>query len=296
MGTKISTFYTLFEKMTSVPNDGVIYSTSERLAEQGVTVAKQLKGYSRIFILLKNHGSAFKDRLGIIRIRPRVYARIRSKNATRFTPVPGSSDVMTFIPRRDITKTKRTEVTVTKEKLRRYILVVYDPVKHEFQRRTLSRLFHRTPLIRIKPGIVLLPQIRTKRVRQYVPALFRPSEFLSRLVELSGSVEYAPRLELIGSDTHRLISHLVQSQFENRAKRIICSCRGLFQELKSVNSDACKSPHFKKSFQRLRTQLRLLRKQAQFFNNEFGIDLTPFVNRVASAVTRVRNRLHICDV
>ncbi|MFX1405296.1 MAG: hypothetical protein ACFE9D_12630 [Promethearchaeota archaeon] len=281
--------------MTSVPKDGVIYSTSERLAEQGATAAQQLKGYSRIFILLKNSVAAFQNQPGIIQLRPKVYARIRSNNATRFTPVRGSSDVLIFIPRRDITKTKRTEVTVTKEKLRRYILVVYDPVKHEFQRRKLSRLFHRTPLIRIKPGIVLLPQIRTKRVRQYVPALFRPSEFLSRLVDLSESVEYAPRLELIGSDTHRLISQLVQSQFENRAKRIINGCRALFQELKSINNDACISTQFKKSFQRLRTQLRLLRKQAQFFNNEFGIDLTPFVNRVASAVTRVRNRLHICD-
>jgi hypothetical protein len=281
--------------MTSVSKDGVIYSTSERLAELGVVGPKLLKGYSRIFIRLKNDIAAFQNRPDIIQLRPRVFARIQSKNSTRLPPIQGSSSVLTFIPRRDITKTGRTDLTTTREEQRRYLLVTFDPVKHKHQRRVLSRIYHRTPMIRIKPGIVLLPQIRTKRVRRYVPALLRPSEFLSRLVELCGTVEYFPRLELVSSHADQMISQFIHSQFETRAQRIVNCCRNLFHELKSMTGAPGKSSQTWKTFLRLRSQLRLLRKQAHFFNNEFGLDLYHFVNRVASAVTRVRNKLNICD-
>jgi hypothetical protein len=128
-----------------------------------------------------------------------------------------------------------------------------------------------------------------------MPVLLRPGEFLSRLVEISKSVEFAPRLELIGSDSNLVITQLVQSQFETREQRIVDKARALYQELKSKTDSSCGSPNLKKSFLRLRSQLRLLRKQVQFFQNEFGLDLTTHVNRVASAVTRVRHRLNICD-
>jgi len=281
--------------MTSIPEDGVICSTSENLAELRPETARLLKGFSKIFIARKSEKKLPPIQSGIVRLRPGLYAQQRQKKTNPFIPVLDNSDVLTFIPRREITQLVKNDPSTPKESLRRYILVLFHPPKNEFQRRTFSRLVHRTPLIRIRPGIILLPQIRTKRVRLYSPALLRPSQFISQIIELGAPVWYAPRLELIGESADDVISELVRAHLEKRAQRIVDSCRLLFKELTNCSGDNTQAKMFKKPFLRLRSKLHLLRKQSQFFQNEFGINITTLVNRVASAITRVHHKLKICD-
>ncbi|MFX1576505.1 MAG: hypothetical protein ACFFCF_04985 [Promethearchaeota archaeon] len=231
----------------------------------------------------------------IVCLRSGLYAQRRRKKSDPFIPYLENSNILTFVPRREITRISKTSSKVFQKNMRRFLLVFFAPLKNDFQRRKLSRCIQRTPLIRIRPGLFLLPQIRTKRVRQYSPALLRPAEFMSRLLELGTPVWYAPRLELVGTANETVIPQLVRSHLQKRAQGIVRRCRKVYFEIKNASSQANKIKRFKQPFLELRLQLRLLRKQSQFFQNEFGIDITDIVGRVASAVTRVRHQLDICD-
>ncbi|MFX1510390.1 MAG: hypothetical protein ACFFBR_08815 [Promethearchaeota archaeon] len=280
--------------MTSIPKDGVLSSSSERLAEPTIGSAMKLKGFSRFFIAKSIHQNALTDNPSLIQIRHGLYGIKRQPTITPFRLTLENTDCLTFIPRRDNTILARTQTT-SQGNSRRYLMVLFNPLQTEFQRKALSRIFHRTPLIRLRPGIVLLPQIRTRRVRLYSPSLLRPSEFISRLLELGAEVLYAPRLELVHSSGDRIIVEVIQSNLTNRAQRIVKACRSLFMRLSTVQKENGQTKQFSNQFRRLRSQMRLFRKQVQFFHNEFGIDLSNLVNRVASAITRVHHRLNLCD-
>ncbi|MFX1564713.1 MAG: hypothetical protein ACFFCH_01860 [Promethearchaeota archaeon] len=280
--------------MTSIPKDGVLSSSSERLAEPSFGAAMKLKGFSHFLVAKRNSLNLFNDESTLVYIRPGLYAKPRQPKSKPQTSLFATSDLLTFIPRRDTTSLGKNE-TIVPGSARRYLMVVFTPLRTEFQRKGLSRIFHRTPLIRLRPGIVLLPQIRTRRVRLYSPALLRPSEFISRLLELGAEVQYAPRLELVHSSSDQAILELIRSNQTNRAQRLIKTCRNLFNQIKAEPRENGNQRKFIHQFHRLRSQMRLFRKQAQFFQNEFRIDLSDLVNRVASAVTKVNHRLKFCD-
>jgi hypothetical protein len=290
-----STAKDFFNKMTSIPKDGVTFSTQERLAELRLNLPKLLKGYSKIYITKKLDKKFPFKQSGIVCLRPGLFGQVRQRKSNSFIPILESSDVLTFIPRREITQIVKTRPSTAKKNLRRYILVLFNPPKNEIQRRTFSRIVHRTPLIRIRPGVILLPQIRTKRVRHYTPSLLRPSEFIAQISELDTPVWYAPRLELVGASSDKIISQFVHSHLEKRAQRIVESCRSLFYEIKRTHNLGQSTKLFRRPFRHLQSKLHLIRKQAQFFQNEFDIDITHLVNRVASAVSRVHHKLKICD-
>jgi hypothetical protein len=281
--------------MTSTPKDGVLSSSSERLAEPTYAHATKLKGFSRYYVITKSEPNTLTNYPILIKIRPGLYGKVRQPKSHPFDSTPQNNDYLTFIPRRDTTSLGRTESSLQGNS-RRYLMVIFNLLPTEFQRKALSRLFHRTPLIRLRPGVVLLPQIRTRRVRLYSPALHRPSEFISHLIELGAEVRYAPRLELIHPSGDQVIVDLIRSNLTNRAQRIVKACRSLFMRMKARSNEPGEIKQFNRQFRRLRSQMRLFRKQAQFFQNEFGIDLSTLVNRVASAITKVYHRLNLCDI
>ncbi len=281
--------------MTSIPKDGVIYSNTEHLVELRPKGAILLRGFSKLFIAKKIEKKSPTTQSNVICLRPGVFAKIKQKKFEKYTHIFHNSNLLTFVPRRDITKITRNTSNSFVTNPRRYIIVLYDPVKNALQRRALSRLVQRTPMIRIRSGVILLPQIRTKRIRLYSTSLIRPSEFLSRIIELGARVWYAPRLELLGANADEIISQLIQSNIEKRAQRIVDKCRSIYLEIKNSQTKHNQSQSYKMALLRLQLQLKLLRKVTQFFRNEFGMDYTKIASRVALAITRVHQQLKICD-
>lgn len=279
--------------MTSIPKGGVLSSSSEHLAELTFGSAMKLKGFSCFFVTKSTQLKLPATDLGLISIRSGLYAKTRQSKSVLFMPVIKNSDLLTFIPRRDTTSLGKTGSATGNP--RRYLLVAYNSLSTSFQRKAVSRIFQRTPLIRLRSGIVLLPQVRIRRVRLYSPSLLRPSEFISRLLELGADVWYAPRLELVNPAGDEILIKLISSHLHFRGQRIITGCRSLFTQLKNEPKGNNHLQRFNMLFVRLRSQMRLFRKQTQFFQNEFGITLSPLANRVASAVTRVGHKLSLCD-
>ena len=176
------------------------------------------------------------------------------------------------------------------------MLILYKPFKSEFKRKQLSRLIARTPLIRIRPGVVLAPQIRTGRFQLYQKALLRPSQFIFRLLELGSPTYYASRLELCDSILDENLGNLIYQMFDKRAQRLVNACRMLFTECGPPSTEKKQLIQYKKRFKRIRQQLHFLRWQSKFFKEELGVDIQRGVIRVASAVHRVHKRLQLCDI
>ncbi len=282
--------------MTSIPTKDAAVLNLEKSAELLSLEPKPLKGYSCFYLSPNLAQLTFPNTSNeIVRLRPGVYGSKRQNNSHWALLLPNESGVLVFKPRRDSTKKPRKIKKEVSKVPQRFVLILYKPFKSEFKRKELSRLIARTPLIRIKPGIVLAPQIRTGRFQLYQKVLLRPSQFIFRLLELGSPTQYASRLELFNSVFTEEIETLIHQMFEKRVQRLVNACRMLYTECGPPSTEKKPIIQYKKRFKRLRQQLHFLRWQSKFFKEELDIDIQRGVIRAASAVHRVHKRLQLCD-
>ena len=282
--------------MTSIPKEDATLLRTEKPAEQPSLEPKQLKGYACYYLSPNLTQLNFPNTSNeIATLRPGLYATKRQNTLQWPLPSPNESGVLVLIPRRDGTKkpqkTKKAVSTVPQ----RFVLILYKPFKSEFKRKQLSRLFTRTPLIRIRPGVALAPQIRTGRFQPYQKVLLSPSQFIFRLLELGSQTHYASRLELDTSTLDKKLETLIHQMFEKRVQRLVNACRMLYTECGPPSTENKPITQYLKRIKRIRRQLLLLRWQSKFFKEELGINIQRGVIRVASAVHRVHKRLQLCD-
>jgi hypothetical protein len=282
--------------MTSIPTEDATLFRTEKPVELPSLEPQQLKGYACFYLSPNLAQLTFTNTSNeVIKIRPGLYAAKRQNNLQWPLPIPSESGVLVLRPRRDSTKKPRKIKRGSSTPPQRFVLILYKPFKSEVKRKKLSRLVSRTPLIRIRPGIVLAPQIRTGRFQPYQKALLRPSQFIFRLLELGSPTHYASRLEPDTSILDEKLETLIHQMFEKRVQRLVNACRTLFTECGQPSTENKPITQYLNRFKRIRQQLLLLRWQSKFFKEELGIDIQRRVIRVASAVHRVHKRLQLCD-
>lgn len=283
--------------MTSTQAEDSSLLRTEKQAELPSLEPTPLKGYACYYLSPNLAQLTFPDRSSdIVRLRPGLYGVKRQNNLHWPLPFPNESGVLVFTPRRDSTKKPRKTQQGASKLPQRFVLILYKPFKSEFKRKQLSRLIPRTPLIRIRPGIVLAPQIRTGRFQLYQKALLRPSQFIFRLLELESPTHYASRLELNASILDEKLETLIHQMFNKRVQRLVNACRMLYTECGPPSTEKKPLIQYKKRFKRIRQQLHFLRWQSKFFKEELGVDIQRGVIRVSSAVHRVYKRLQLCDI
>lgn len=226
-------------------------------------------------------------------LRPNLYGLLRSSNSSSRILVPPSPGVITLVPRRDITRRRRLKKDSQPLSSRRYVLLAYSPFKESTPRQKVSRLAMRLPSLRIKPGLLLVPQIKTARFQQYQLGLIRPSEYARELVNLGATVWYASRLEAYTSES--LIDELIQEAFVTRSKRIVTTCKELSKEFRTASHSQRTAQEVKERLKLLRLRLKLQRAQGRFLAKECGLDLQYAVSRAAAALSRLRSSLEIRD-
>jgi hypothetical protein len=294
--SKIINFVPFQTSMTSIPKEDATLLRTEKPAELPSLEPKQLKGYACYYLSPNLTQLTFPNTSSeIVNLRPGLYATKRQNTLHWPLPVPDESGVLVLTPRRDSTKKPRKTTQVTSTLPQRFVLILYKPFKSEFKRKQLSRLFTRTPLIRIRPGIALAPQIRTGRFQLYQKNLLRPSQFIFRLLELGSPTHYASRLELDTSILDEKLESLIHQMFEKRIQRLVNACRMLYTECGPPSTENKPLAKYLKRIKRIRQQLHFLRWQSKFFKEELGVDNERGVIRVASAVHRVHKRLQLCD-
>jgi len=282
--------------MTSIPVDDVTFLSPEKSVELPSPEPKPLKDYTCYYLSPNPAQLTFPDTsIKPVKIRPGLYGIKKQNNLCWPLPSPNEPGVLLLIPRRDSTKKPRKTKQDTPVSSRRYVLILYKSFKSEFHRKQLSRLLERTPLIRIRPGVILAPQIRAGRYQPYQKTLLRPSQFIFRLSELGSPTQYASRLELHSSISDKELETLIHQMFDKRVQRIVNACRMLFTECRLPPSERKSIIQYKKRFKRIRQKLHFLRWQSKFFKEELGVDIQRGVVRVASAVHRVYKRLQLCD-
>jgi hypothetical protein len=295
-GARITKPNTFSNEMTSTPLDDACLKL-EVLAERRQLEPQLLKGFSAYYLAKNAIASSYlKKDMSLIRLRRGLFAKNRINNSpipVSFVNVPG---VLPLVPRRNTTKLRETEQQNPNQLRRRFVLIIHTPLKTELQRKHFSRSIERTPIIRIRPGLLLAPQIPSSRYRSYERVLQRPSKFISKLTELGFPVWFVPRLELFHPRASEIIINLVQGTLEQRVRRIIQACAKHYKELKEFSELKKPLIHYQNRLTRIKKRLRYLRWQSRFFNQEFGIDLQTNVNRAISAINRVHQQLKKCDI
>jgi hypothetical protein len=228
-------------------------------------------------------------------LRRGLYGLSRTTNSAQPIPQPISPTVLTLVPRRTVTSVSRSRRRTPRPAIRRFVLIAYTPLNDPTQRQTARRLAWRTPIIRLKPGLLLAPQIRAARFRSYQPALLRPGEYVRRLVEMGATAWYAPRLELPNDMSKEIFHRLVRRTFEERAKGIIKACRHLYREAAHWREIPNWPAYSKQRLVTIRMRLRRLRALMRFFAREFEMDFGYATARAAAAASRVRLRLKLSD-
>jgi hypothetical protein len=226
----------------------------------------------------------------LIFLRPNLYGLLRDSKTSARILVPPTPDVLTMVPRRDIPKPRRGKTENQSLSSHRYVLLVYKPFKEVTRRQKASRLTMRLPAIRVKPGLLLVPQIKASRFQEYQSTLIRPSEFARELVQLGATVWYASRLEVYTSED--LIGSLIKEAFIARSKRIAATCKELYKELRMSKRSV---QEVRERLKLIRLRLRLHRAQGRFFAKECGLDFQYAVSRAAAAVSRLQSSLELCD-
>ncbi|MFX1475423.1 MAG: hypothetical protein ACFFCO_08110 [Promethearchaeota archaeon] len=198
-----------------------------------------------------------------------------------------------MVPRRDITRWKRVTRESQSLSSRRYVLLVHKPLKDVAHRQKVSRLAMRLPSIRVKPGLMLVPQIKASRFQEHYSMLLRPSDYARELVNLGATVWYASRLEAYTSEP--LIDELIREAFINRSKRIIATCKELYKEIRTSSTPQKTLQDVKERLKLVRLRLKFHRAQGRFFAKECGLDFQYAVSRAAAAMSRLRSSLEIRD-
>ena len=256
--------------------------------DQPTTIA--LKEFSTFF-LTKTTLSEFRSEKELDFLRPGLYGIQRVKGSTSFKQI-AKIEGLILIPGREVTQREKSLKGITSKVTdRRYVLLTFHPFKDATLRQRANRLAWRTPLIPIRPGLLISPHTRASRFRAYEKILLRPSEYIRRIVDLGKTVWYAPKLKLLQINQEHLIEKWIQETFEERAAFILNRCNTLLQESKANSTQSHSNKQVNQKLSLLRKRLQQIRAQSFYFEREVGFDHSPIVHRVAAKVSRVRHKL-----
>ncbi len=277
--------------MVDTPHNRTHYSVKYSLEEPILPVSIRLTGFGAFFLtntpLPKHH-----TRLVLSHLRPGLYGIKQTKKKLSIPELESKSEAIVLIPRRELTqRAKSQKGTTASIGERRYVLITFYPFKDATLRQKANRLVWQTPLIRIRPGLMITPHIRISRFRHYEGILLRPSEYVQQVVELGKTVWYAPKLQLLKPTQEQTFETLIQNMFEERAEFIIRSSNKLLHEAKESSNRPGWTKSARQQLNLLRKRLRQIRVQSAFFQREFGFDYLPIVTRTAAKVSRIRQKI-----
>jgi len=249
-----------------------------------------LKEFSAFF-LTKTTIPKLGSKQGLNLLRPGLYGLQRGKRS-EFTEQARKFEDIILIPGREVTqRAKSAKGTKTSITDRRYVLLTFYPFKDAALRQKANRLAWRTPLIPIRPGLLMSPHIRAIRFRQYEKVLLRPSEYVRRMIDLGKTIWYAPKLKLLRVNQEHLLEGWIQETFEERAAFILNSCKTLLQEANPASTQSSSIKKMKLKLSLLRKRLQQIRAQSLYFGREFGFDYSPLIHRVAAKLSRVHQKV-----
>ncbi len=269
------------------PHNSLNYSLEESIQPASV----RLIGFGA-FILTKTPIPKHHNKLVLSHLRPGLYGVKQTKMRLSIPELESKSEDIVLIPRRELTqRVKSQKGTTAGIGERRYVLITFYPFKEATLRQNTNRLVWKTPLIRIRPGLMISPHIRISRFRRYEGILLRPSEYVQQVVELGKTVWYAPKLQLLNPNQERTFEILIQNMFEERAKFISRLCIKLLKEAQEFSNQPGWARSARHKLNLLRKLLRQIRAKSAFFQREFGFDYLSIVTRAAAKVSRVRQKV-----
>ncbi|MBD3407624.1 MAG: hypothetical protein GF411_16020 [Candidatus Lokiarchaeota archaeon] len=130
------------------------------------------------------------------------------------------------------------KITKTEDLLKRtYTLVVYNfrnPTAQ--QKKRTQRLIRRSPCIRIRPGVLLFPHLKSKEmIRIYKSKnkaqLYTAQEFASKMVEFGANVARWGKLKLSGPRSQSLVERILEDMIKTETDMLIDKFKKLKKDI-----------------------------------------------------------------
>ncbi|TFG11421.1 hypothetical protein EU537_12415 [Candidatus Thorarchaeota archaeon] len=159
------------------------------------------------------------------------------------------------------------------------------------QKKRVQRLIHRAPCIRLRPGVLLFPHLRSKDRERYLKknkerSVLGSKEFSAVLEEMGGNVARWTRLQLVNQASNELL----YASLEKMSKSEIGSLEAKLRTLKeaAVEGEGIRKK-LKERYSEISSIYRNLRSKYEVVRVVWGVDLRRELKRTYNLMLRTKH-------
>jgi hypothetical protein len=162
------------------------------------------------------------------------------------------------------------------------------------QKKTLQRLILKTPCIKLRPGVLLLPHLRAKEKARYYSShggveLLDSKSFANETVALGAKVRRWTRLRLINQQGEELIQQSYSAMVAQEVASIDLKLKSIVEELRNDSPDLRK---IKSEYTAVSRRLKRLRHRHKILHALWQYEAEKELKRVYNSMLRVRRTIH----
>ncbi len=161
------------------------------------------------------------------------------------------------------------------------------------QKKTLQRLILKTPCIKLRPGVLLLPHLRAKEKARYYSShggveLLDSNSFANETVALGAKVRRWTRLRLINQQGEELIQQAYSAMVAQEVTSIDLKLKSIVGELKNSTSDLKK---LKSEYTVVSRKLKRLRHRHKILHALWQYEAEKELKRIYNSMLKVRRAI-----
>ncbi len=160
------------------------------------------------------------------------------------------------------------------------------------QKKTVERLILRTPAVRLRPGVLLFPHLRTKDMARYYSSksvhLLSPKEFVESVARVGARVYRWSRLKIVGSSGHVCIDKAIDTMIRHE---MLSLERRIKQIRLAIDIPEISTKRIKMRIHELSTRLRLRRASLSVIGAVWHYDSQRLIRREYNMLLRLRRLL-----
>lgn len=175
-----------------------------------------------------------------------------------------------------------------------YSIVVFSFEKPtQQQKKKMQRIIHRTPCIRLRPGVILLPHMRAKEKARYFTqengtSLFDSNEFAKEARSVGAHVKRWARLRLVNKQGESLIQEAYKRMIEHEVGSIESKLKAIEPHIKETSISTKK---LREQYSNQSRKLKQLRNRHKILRALWHYDEEKQLKRVYNFMLRTRRKI-----
>lgn len=273
--------------------EGLTYQLSDsEVSEDQRLKAAALDQRGRLIILPRTVGpkAALTKLDDVKRVGAGVY--IASKRRKVLVSVLENTPHIRFRRAREIPKGDSRKKAPFTDRIYTVVLYSFEKPTPQ-QKKSLQRLILKTPCIKLRPGVLLLPHLRAKEKARYYSShggveLLDSNSFANETVALGAKVRRWTRLRLINQQGEELIQQAYSAMVAQEVTSIDLKLKSIAGELKNGSSDLKK---LKSEYTAVSRRLKRLRHRHKILHALWQYEAEKELKRVYNSMLKVRRAI-----